>query len=394
MGTSEMKQGNGNGAVAPSRRDGGRAGDSPAVSSRQGRAPRDETQKKEQTGEQGKEQTGKRVSERLLLIDVVKGLAISLVALGHTNQGVLNRGWWGGSQFGVQLDLFIYAFHMPAFFLVSGVFLAGSARKRGPWGFTEQKLRTILYPFVFWSLFLPFQPLAFGRFMHVQAPAMRPYLMNFVTGNMSWFLPTLFVAVTLAMLLRCVLRVPLAALFALTTAVAFFWPLTGVAALDAGIAHLPFVIAGMWLSPHLSVLERISVVGSGFGSAVLGGSVFLLTSHVREAHAWRFVVVPVGLLGTAMLLLLGRALGNSVTARALAWVGVGSIAVFLLSPLPQGGARQLLLWAHVTQPVVQLLLPTVIAIVLPAWIYQRRERLHLGWTFALPARHLRSRRHS
>ncbi len=374
MGTSAMKQGN---ESAAQMEQGGWGVGSEASRSRL------KTMKR--AGQQGGQQAG----ERSLLIDVVKGLAISLVALGHTNQGVLNRGWWGGSKFGAYLDLFIYAFHMPAFFLVSGVFLASSARKRGAWGFTEQKLRTILYPFVFWSLILPFQPLVFGRFMHVQAPAMRPYLVNFITGNMSWFLPTLFVAVTLAMLLGCVLRLPLALLFALTTVVAFFWPLTGVAALDEGIAHLPFVIAGMWVSPHLAVLERFPAVWSVVWAAVLGYSIFLLTAHVTQTYALRLVFVPVGLLGTAMLLLLSRSLGNSAAAHALAWIGVGSIAVFLLSPLPQGGVRQLLIWGHVTQPVVQLLVPTVVAIFVPAWIYHRRERLHLGWTFALPGRRVR-----
>ena len=58
--------------------------------------------------------------QRSLLIDIVRGLSISLVVLGHTNQGLIHRGRWGTSVTGLHLDTFIYAFHMPAFFFVSG----------------------------------------------------------------------------------------------------------------------------------------------------------------------------------------------------------------------------------------------------------------------------------
>ena len=61
-------------------------------------------------------------ASRSLLVDVVRGLAISLVALGHTDEGTEHRDWWGTSHVGYQLEMFIYAFHMPAFFFDSGIF--------------------------------------------------------------------------------------------------------------------------------------------------------------------------------------------------------------------------------------------------------------------------------
>ena len=40
-----------------------------------------------------------------------------LVALGHTNQGMQHRGWWGGYlSVSNWINAFIYSFHMPAFF--------------------------------------------------------------------------------------------------------------------------------------------------------------------------------------------------------------------------------------------------------------------------------------
>jgi hypothetical protein len=52
------------------------------------------------------------------LVDIVKGIAIILVAYGHTAQGAVHRGWWTGP--GASFSrAFIYSFHMPAFFFVA-----------------------------------------------------------------------------------------------------------------------------------------------------------------------------------------------------------------------------------------------------------------------------------
>ncbi len=318
---------------------------------------------------------------RSLLIDVVKGLAIALVALGHTNQGEMNRGWWGASHAGRLMDAFIYSFHMPAFFLVSGVFLCASAEKRGTWGFVAQKLRTILFPYAFWWMILPFAPLLFGRYMIIKAPDAHLLFVDLVTGNGAWFLPALFVSVTLAMLLR---RVPLGLLFVATAVLAFYWRALYIDAIDRGITDLPFVVAGMWLGRRLELLDRVPLWLSAALAALLGTGLFAFTSRVTDGGELHSAAMPMGLAGAAMLLLLGRALGTGRVARAVAWVGIGSVAVFLFSPFPQGGVRELLVWLHVTQPAVQLLVPTFVAIVIPAWIYQHRERLHIGWTLALP----------
>ena len=323
------------------------------------------------------------VAERSLLFDVVKGLAISLVALGHTNQGELNRGWWGSSPFGLDLNAFIYAFHMPAFFFVAGYFIPASLSKRGPRKFTLQKVRTIFWPFFFWSLILPFEPVFLGRFMHEAVPSLRLILLNLVTGSMDWFLMTLFVTSIVAIPL---VGLPMAPAFLASVAASYFWHPIYVAGVDQTIHHLPFVIAGMWASKRPLRWERMPAWVSLTLGVMAGVGVAAFCSLVKSPAALRLASVPLGLTGTASLLLLGHAMGNSWLARMTAWVGVGSFGVFIFAPFPQGAGRELLKAAHVTQPVVQLLLPTLLAILLPAWMYQKRERLGIGWTFAFPQR--------
>jgi hypothetical protein len=43
-----------------------------------------------------------------------------------------------------------------------------------------------------------------------------------------------------------------------------------------------------------------------------------------------------------------------------------------------------MVWAHIIEPYSQLIVPTIAAIVIPAWVYQHRVRLHLDWLWVAP----------
>ena len=320
---------------------------------------------------------------RSLLIDIVRGISISLVALGHTNQGILHRGWWGTSSVGLEVDHFIYAFHMPAFFFVSGVFLLASVQRRGPAGFTGEKLRTILYPYLFWAVLFALTPLLFGRFMEKGVPSLPFFLESVATGSASWFLPTILFVVIMGMLLR---RVPLPALFLLTSVASFTWPGVGLVYVDRGVQHLPFLVAGMWAGRRVERIERLPAAAALIVAGVLAVVIAFATSS-RWVYS-PYLFIPLGLLGTLMLLLIGRCLTRSVAASLLAWIGAGSLGIFLLSAYFQGGGRELLLFLfHTREPYLQLLFPTLLAILIPAWLYGNRVRLHIDWMFVWPFHH-------
>src|SRR6267378_7264941 len=126
------------------------------------------------------------------LVDIVKGIAILLVVYGHTAQGMVHRGWWPGPGASYSRT-FIYSFHMPAFFFVAGLFVLGSARKRGGKGFALEKLKTILYPYVLFAIIgVALEPLI-GRF---KSEAKRfhwnVFLLNMVDGEASGVVFVLF----------------------------------------------------------------------------------------------------------------------------------------------------------------------------------------------------------
>ena len=316
---------------------------------------------------------------RSMLIDVVRGMAISLVAMGHTNQGIVHRGWWGASTVGWRLNIIIYAFHMPAFFFVSGIFLRPSADKRGPRRFTLERIRTLIYPYVLWSLISAGSVAVLSHFTVQQPLTLKRFVIDLLVGTGIWFLPTLFVCQVAGMLLR---KLPGALIVTLALLVYYFMPRSGVNFLDLALQFFPFVAAGMWLGGGYVRMERIPRPVALACAVVLFAALWV--AMYKPWTSYLNIVLLGGVIGTLMLVLLARNFGSSRAARVFAWAGEASLAIYLAGEYGQGLVRQLLVWIHITGPYLQLILPTIAAIAIPAWVYQYRVRLHLEWLFIAP----------
>jgi fucose 4-O-acetylase-like acetyltransferase len=119
--------------------------------------------------------------ERIVLIDLLKGFGIGLMVIGHVG-------------FSEKLNHYLYAFHMPLFFLVSGFV---SRPVSGSFGSYVKKLaRQLLIPFGFFGL-------TFGILFYAAAGSttLGHLAMNFLAPNVVpfdwcgavWFLMSLFV---------------------------------------------------------------------------------------------------------------------------------------------------------------------------------------------------------
>ena len=90
------------------------------------------------------------MSPRLQWVDCGKGIGIVLVVFGHVLAGTHGAGILGDALFSYTYS-FVYGFHMPLFFFLSGLFVERSlARGTGP--YFRSKLWSVVYPYVLWSL--------------------------------------------------------------------------------------------------------------------------------------------------------------------------------------------------------------------------------------------------
>lgn len=137
---------------------------------------------------------------RIHWIDHLKAFAIFLVVYGHSNSTE-----WG-------IDKWIYAFHMPLFFMVSGYLIRESALVLPTCAFIKKTLYAYLPPYLFFSIAGFLTWLVIGRQLEVdpliEMPAYYPLAAIFYgTGSpemfhvkpvVLWFFPCLIVAQIMA----------------------------------------------------------------------------------------------------------------------------------------------------------------------------------------------------
>jgi len=85
-------------------------------------------------------------------VDYAKAIGIILVVYGHVARGLHNSQITMNEHFYKLADNFVYSFHMPLFFFLSGLYFVKSFNKRTTKEFVFSKIDTIVYPYILWSL--------------------------------------------------------------------------------------------------------------------------------------------------------------------------------------------------------------------------------------------------
>ncbi|MCU1248101.1 MAG: acyltransferase [Edaphobacter sp.] len=315
------------------------------------------------------------------IVDIVKGIAIALVVYGHTAQGMIHRDWWVGPG-AIFSDEFIYSFHMPAFFFVSGLFVMSSLAKRGSRQFAVDKVKTILYPYLLFAIInVTIEPLI-GRFKSGTKPFhWSTFLISVADGEASWFLFVLFLCLMVALMTA---RVPAWLRFLVAMLVALLPP-HGPFFVNQLLHEFCFLAGGMWVGTHIFRLERMRATSAALDFVLLAAFQTAMIYALGAAALWEWPYIILGLTGTAGLFLLAKLLDRHRVGNGIAWVGRASLAVFLLSAYVQGATREVLLRVfHTREFWLQLFLPTLFAILLPAIAWHQQDRWRIGWLFRWP----------
>lgn len=323
-------------------------------------------------------------AKRSTAVDIVKGIAIALVVFEHVAQGANRRDWWTPDYYR-QLRYAIYSFHMASFFFVSGMFVAGSIAKRGPKWFATDKLKTVLYPYLLWAapaLLLPGLVSDGGAKGKMNFST---FLTQFLSGEASWFLPSLFITLMLAL---ATIKLPDWLRFALAVAVSLLWRDTGFMVIDRGIHYFAFVALGQWVGTRILKVQpakyvaAIAAVAAFVCVTLIAGQ--MVAGEKIQSYA---VLLGLGILGTAGLFMSARVFEDSPIGKGLNWIGQASLAIFLLHPYFQGGSRMVIQKVlHSHAPIFQVGLATVVAVLAPAVIWHLRDRLRINWMFEWPFR--------
>ena len=126
-------------------------------------------------------------------VDYAKAIGIILVVYGHVARGVLNAGILVDEKLIVLVDKIIYSFHMPLFFFLSGLFFMGSLTKRGVQGIFVNKINTLIYPYLLWSIIQLSMQIILIDFTNFDKSIDNIYTFLWEPSDHFWYLYTLFV---------------------------------------------------------------------------------------------------------------------------------------------------------------------------------------------------------
>ena len=132
------------------------------------------------------------MQERNAWVDYAKAIGIILVVYGHVARGVFNAGLPMEETRYVLVDSIIYSFHMPLFFFLSGLFFYDSLIKRGKTGLIVNKIDTVAYPFIIWSLLQGFIEVVLSRYTNGDVTVAEVLSLLWSPRAQFWFLYALF----------------------------------------------------------------------------------------------------------------------------------------------------------------------------------------------------------
>ncbi len=314
---------------------------------------------------------------RITWIDGAKGLAIALVVFGHVLGGVLARGWVDASW--RQVYDFVYLFHMPLFFMVSGFFCIEAMRRSPTHAFLAQ-VGSIAWPYLLWDVLIRMALVpVIGVFM-LQAPTVSwsEWLTRSLLGGQSWFLWTLFV---MQVALIPVSRLPVWLLLLVSIAVSCFASLESLGSIAGVLWYLPFLLVGALLSP---ALQRLTLAGAGW--PLLAALAVFLGMGLALAYGWtsyKLVLLVCGIAGSLATIVVVQCLHQPMLATWLARLGMASLAIYVLHPYVQGAAREVLYRLVGTGPAWQVFAVTGIAVGGSLVVWLATERFGLRWLFRL-----------
>jgi fucose 4-O-acetylase-like acetyltransferase len=325
--------------------------------------------------------TGSDQGSRIDWIDTAKGLGIILVVVGHVMRG-LTAAHVMDSSFAVKFtDAWIYSFHMPFFFFLSGLFLFHSATKSSLREFISEKTRMIAYPYVVWSIVTVLLKAVLGPIPNTPRDLSDLLLIPYSPIEQFWFLYVLFIVVVL---FGTIFAFGLKPWFTLALASAIYLTVFPES-LSWNVLHMVRVYAiyvaigtffGVNYLRHLQYVDSVPLALV----AIVGFSFPLADIALSEQKNDLLCAVS-GTIGAAALSLLFSRLKS---ASFLGFLGTLSLVIFVGHTIASAAARTCLELLHITSPGIHILVGIGAGLFLPIALYRGFNMIGFPFGFTFP----------
>ena len=327
---------------------------------------------------------------RIAANDYGRGIGIFLVVLGHVLIGLDNHGILTESSTPNALRLsrgvvgWIYTFHMPLFFFLSGMLIERSVRK--PAGeFFSSRLRTIAWPYLVWSLLQEslreVTDISEGSAADWWRILYRP-MMQF------WFLYVLFF-LSLAYYAARRLDIPRVGVFLIAAVLHYGHLYTDLPSelREFSWVYHEFCRHGLYLAAGALAAEyfdrnRIASVGSVTARLLTAaaGSTLLAVCVACESPVDRALLAFVGILSS---LAVASVLAQYRAAPFLEQWGLLSLPIYVAHTIASAAVRTVLLRCGVYNPATHIALQLAAGLYGPIALSEICHKLKCDWLFTL-----------
>ena len=328
------------------------------------------------------------MNNRNVWVDYAKAIGIILVVYGHVLRGLLNAGIIKTDvETHMLVDSIIYSFHMPLFFFLSGLFFFKSLTSRGGKGVFVNKLDTVVYPFLVWSILQGVIEAFLSRYTNGDVTLGEVFSLLWRPRAQFWFLYALFFVFVLSIVLygskSKKVFLPIFLLSAVAYGLQQYAPRQML--VDFLIQNFVFFAFGVWFTNIAAAIEAQPGRIAAFTLLVTAGLEYqfhIISHHTYTDRGWMSLMVALSaiLLVTSLSMLLAR--------KPVQWfitIGTLSMPIYLMHILAGSGVRVILSkFLHVDNVYLHIFAACLIGIVVPIIAAKIMLKLHMDYMFQAP----------
>jgi len=323
---------------------------------------------------------------RLNWLDYSRGLTTLLVIYAHVRNALIHNGILHNPEQLLYWGQVVTACTMPLFFFMSGIFVQSSARKPVT-AFLDDKLRTLVYPYLLWSVLYFLFNSAIGNHSHHSHHLGDMGTIFYQPHEHLWFLYTLFcVMVLFTAAWKLGIRPGLFMLLACVgLATKYFGvDLGGGRVIEAVRDFLPYFAIGALVNrrgPAILLSEApvsvlLGLVAGGYACSWLGVSAGWLDHPALRV----LIVLP----SAVALLSLAIVLERAGRLKLLEYLGQHSLQIYVAHVFGYVFMRVLLQSSLGVESLpVHAVLDSAAAVVVPLLMLKTAERVGFPWLFTL-----------
>jgi fucose 4-O-acetylase-like acetyltransferase len=326
---------------------------------------------------------------RLMWVDYAKGVGIVFVVYGHVLREIrpVKGLFTEYSRFFEFSDKFIYSFHMPLFFILSGYFFMSSLYKKN---FLLDKIKGLIYPFIIWSILQTSAEVLISYlspYTNTQTPLTELLTCLIIPRDQFWFLYALFfITVINYFLFR--INVATGSYFSIILWLGYVILRKSVPdTFNNTFQFLIFFDIGILFSQSkkfIGVIRR--------GEFLLAGAIiFVATEYFYFSGIFPFnsTILSkflVGVAGSLLIIQLSRLAVAANFLPALSYIGKRSLPIYLAHMLVASGTRIFLLKIlKVDNLAINCIIGTLTGILLPLFLYKIvSNKEYTAWLFTFP----------